>query len=378
MDKSTSNSSQSQVTKTCTKCGVEKSATIEYFGARKAKADGLNIWCRPCEKAYQDEYRAANRKRIAEKERQRVAANAEAIAAYKRQWAEANADKLKQQRRDRYEANRDEILAEQAKYRAENPEKVKASKRAEYERNREKYLKRVVEYREANKEEISRKAKERWPSRRDRENKRRRQWDIDNPEQKRETARRWKLANPERVKALSKRYYEKNKDRLKQKVRRAWKSDPAKYRDYKRLWYWKHKDVELPRRKENRQKNLDQYRKSGAVKESARRARKAALPDTFRTEDWQRCLEYFDYRCAACGRPANLFLKLSIDHFVPFSSPDCPGNVPGNVIPLCHGDTGCNASKGGKDALAWATEKFGSGKAKKFIEKVEAYFSSLT
>lgn len=150
----TTNDPNNQLTKVCSRCGEEKPATTEYFGIRKRRPDGLHIWCRKCEKAYQAEYREANRERVEATAKEWAEANKEKMAAYKKQWAAENAEHLKQQRHGRYEANKDEILAEQAKYRAENPEKVKASRRAEYQRNREKYVARAKAWSEANIEKV--------------------------------------------------------------------------------------------------------------------------------------------------------------------------------------------------------------------------------
>src|SRR5581483_2176482 len=56
-------------------------------------------------------------------------------------------------------------------------------------------------------------------------------------------------------------------------------------------------------------------------------ARKRSLPDTFTERDWQRALEYWDYKCAVCGRPRGLWHTLAADHWIPLTAPDCPGTV---------------------------------------------------
>lgn len=340
----TTNNPNNQLTKVCTRCQVEKPATLEYFGARKRAVDGFHIWCRPCEKSYQDEYRAANRERLAEKERQRVAANAEAIAAYKRQWAEANADRLKQQRRERYEANRDEILAEQAKYRAENPEKVKASKRAEYERNREKYLKRTKEYREANPEKVRDSQRRTHKLYKVKRSAQKKLYKARNVEQVREWSRNYKKRNADKVRAAARLYNEKNRDKL------------------------------AERRKERQLQDVSKYRQTARVHAQRRLARKRSLPDTLTPEQWQNCLDYFNGCCAVCGDPASLFNVIQADHFIPLTSPDCIGTVKENIIPLCRT---CNTSKNNRDALEWATERLGKRKGKQFVKRIEAYFASL-
>lgn len=110
---------------------------------------------------------------------------------------------------------------------------------------------------------------------------------------------------------------------------------------------------------------------------SRRRARKIGLPDTWTDNDEQRCLEYFDHKCAVCGRPRGLFHTLAMDHWIPLDSPNCPGTIPTNMIPLCHGRGGCNNSKGKKMPHEWLVTKFGERKAKQIEKRIIDYFESI-
>ncbi|MCC7449817.1 MAG: hypothetical protein IT324_20525 [Anaerolineae bacterium] len=103
--------------------------------------------------------------------------------------------------------------------------------------------------------------------------------------------------------------------------------------------------------------------------------RKRSLPDTFTKADWQRALEYWDYRCAVCNRPRGLWHTLTADHWIPLNSPDCPGTVSTNLIPLCHGQDGCNNSKSGTNPDVWLDKKFGKRKAAEKRAEIEAYFA---
>ncbi|MCC6973194.1 MAG: hypothetical protein IT322_04195 [Anaerolineae bacterium] len=103
--------------------------------------------------------------------------------------------------------------------------------------------------------------------------------------------------------------------------------------------------------------------------------RKKRLPNTLRSRDWERCLEYWHYQCAICGRPRGLWHTLAQDHWIPLSHPDCPGTTPDNILPLCHGEGGCNNSKGKKDPILWLREKLGSRRANQKLREIESYFA---
>lgn len=113
--------------------------------------------------------------------------------------------------------------------------------------------------------------------------------------------------------------------------------------------------------------------------EERRRTRKAALPDYFSVTDWQRCLDYFDHRCAVCKRPIGLWHSLAMDHWIPITDPNCPGTIPTNIVPLCHGQDGCNNSKKDRDPVEWLTQRYANNprKAKRILARIEAYFASL-
>ena len=66
-----------------------------------------------------------------------------------------------------------------------------------------------------------------------------------------------------------------------------------------------------------------------------------------------------------------------MDHWIPLTSPECPGTIPTNVVPLCDGIDGCNESKNDSNALEWLTRKYDQRKAQKIFEKIDAYFRSI-
>lgn len=121
---------------------------------------------------------------------------------------------------------------------------------------------------------------------------------------------------------------------------------------------------------------------SNRIKEHKRRTVQRDLPVSFTVADWMRALDYFGNHCAVCGKPAGLWHVLAQDHWIPLKSPDCPGTIPNNIIPLCHarkdGEFGCNNSKSSRLPETWLLEKYGKRQAKKILNRINTYFEWLT
>ena len=144
-------------------------------------------------------------------------------------------------------------------------------------------------------------------------------------------------------------------------------------------------------RTNNRKKNAayaKDYRKKGKHKTPAAitgrvlikhryRARKLQLPDTWTKEQLAFMLNYWKHACAVCGNPKGLFWTLAHDHWIPISSPDCPGTIATNMIPLCHGDGGCNNSKQDADPHTWLLRRFEDKKSAKIEKAIATYFARV-
>jgi hypothetical protein len=104
-------------------------------------------------------------------------------------------------------------------------------------------------------------------------------------------------------------------------------------------------------------------------------SRKKELPNTLTSKDWQQALEYWGHKCAVCGRPRGLWHTISQDHWIPLTSPDCPGTHAANILPLCYGADGCNNSKGKQMPDVWLAKKLGKRRAARKMAEIEAYFS---
>lgn len=166
-----------------------------------------------------------------------------------------------------------------------------------------------------------------------------------------------------------KRYYQTNKAKVQARHNNYWKTNKARLNQYQRNAYDKEYNT-LRKRKDRARRPL--------VYQTRRRLRGSrSQPIAFRSEDWKYALRYFDGCCAVCGRPPGLWHSIAMDHWIPLSSPDCPGTIPTNIVPLCHGLDGCNNSKCNRNAEEWLVERYGAIKAKKILHRIQAYFAHI-
>lgn len=185
-----------------------------------------------------------------------------------------------------------------------------------------------------------------------------------------------------------KRYYEQHSDEIKARVK-DWQTEHADHvssENQKR--YQKNRALVLKRvsdRYQRKKTEIDIYRQqwrtrnNGKVKTQYQRreARKKGLPDQISAADWKRALDHFEHRCAVCGRPPGLWHTLAMDHWIPLANPSCPGTIPQNIVPLCHGLGGCNNLKGKQDPQTWLVKQYGVKKAEKIMARIKTYFDSL-
>lgn len=212
-----------------------------------------------------------------------------------------------------------------------------------------------------------------------------RKWNTDNRERQQERSRRYYQENKERIKQTVRRYVENNRDKVLAAKRKYYKAHRKQLQEYRRQnkehrrevwnrWYQANKEHVREYRKRYTQNHLHEAR----VYKSIRKARKNELPDTLTNEQWLRALSYFEGCCAVCGRPLNgLFHDPAADHWIPLSyeGDDNPGTVALNIVPLCHGEGGCNNSKHNKMPDEWLRQTFGKRKAKATLKRIEEYFS---
>ncbi len=218
-----------------------------------------------------------------------------------------------------------------------------------------------------------------------------RQWLKNNPGKTQNAKRNWSKANRNKVLESQRRYRETNREKLRERARQYDADNRQKRREYERRYAVDNREKlrEKQRRyqiasreksRENKRRWRDENRGQTRIYDMNRRSRKCNQPATMTIADWQNALDYFHNCCAVCGRQFNnLFNEYTAaqDHWIAQSSLDCPGYVPTNIIPLCHGIGGCNNSKNAKDAAAWLTERYGKAKAQVILARIEIYFASL-
>lgn len=215
----------------------------------------------------------------------------------------------------------------------------------------------------------------------------RRQYRLANVDRLRERDRAYNAVHRETILARHREYYAENVDRFHD----YYVANAPKKREYNRRYYADNKhrlashrrDLNRKYRVLKREYLSEQnriYRTTNAdlirARNHRRYARLRGLEDTLTAQDWRAALQYFDGHCAVCGRPPGLWHTLSADHWVPLTSPDCPGTVPWNIVPLCHGVDGCNNSKGNRNAREWLVEKFGKRKGRAIQNRIEDYLTS--
>jgi len=171
-----------------------------------------------------------------------------------------------------------------------------------------------------------------------------------------------------------------------------WKSYKAEHTDElhrKRIdRYWANADPrrakDVTRRKDWRKSHPEEVQ---AIKRRSRRmcwhnrkARERNFPSDFTTADWQYALDYFHECCAFCGRQLNdLFgvRAVAVEHWIPLSSQNCPGTIPENIVPACHGKDGCNNHKATKDPETWVFDHFGKRRGRAIIKRIREFFATV-
>lgn len=98
------------------------------------------------------------------------------------------------------------------------------------------------------------------------------------------------------------------------------------------------------------------------------------LPVDFTDQDWRAALDYWNHRCAVCGRAADEDVIIARDHWYPLSRIGCPGTIPSNVVPLCHGLDGCNNLKGNREPLGWLVQTLGREAGMEKWNEIQAFF----
>lgn len=118
------------------------------------------------------------------------------------------------------------------------------------------------------------------------------------------------------------------------------------------------------------------------VRSQNRRTRVLSLPSTLTSKQWKYALDYFEYKCAVCGKASDFWTVLAQDHWVAIINGG--GTTADNIIPLCHpkhdapvGELYCNSSKKGSSPDEWLLKRFGKRKAAEVLKRVNEYFGKV-
>lgn len=197
-------------------------------------------------------------------------------------------------------------------------------------------------------------------------------WRAANPDRTRQKRREWASANRGLKAGYDKKYRESHRDKRSATLKRWYAANRKERLQTARTYRLEH-------RKQVRE-TINSWRAANPEKKRAadwrRRASQKNLPSNYSGVDWQIALDHFGNACAVCGRPIGLWHTLAADHWIPLASSDCPGTVPWNIVPLCHGTNGCNNAKSDKLPSDWLTERFGKRKGRAILKRIEAFLES--
>lgn len=215
-----------------------------------------------------------------------------------------------------------------------------------------------LKYHQAHKEAANARSRQRYADHAIEERDKARQRHRDNRERNLMNMRQWRMDNHDRVLDYGRNYREQRREQFRLSTK-AWREgNRERDRANARKWQQAH-----PLRVK--------------LKNEHYRTRKRNLLETLTATQWEFALEYFGHSCAVCGRAQGLWHTLAIDHWIPLSSPDCPGTTVGNCIPLCHGEGGCNNSKHDLMPDEWLIRLFGLRKAKAILRRINTYFDHV-
>jgi len=184
-----------------------------------------------------------------------------------------------------------------------------------------------------------------------------RKWAEDHKEERQTYHARYRKDNIEKIRAAKRKYYAKHpKYRKKRRAaEREWRKQHKKeQQDYHREYRLKNREAISARDSRWRIENIDKiraykrkwYRNNPDKVKAAkfrRRARKAAVPSNFTSDDWLEILDKQDYKCKYCGKDFSDELPPEIDHVYPLSKGG--SHTTSNIVAACKP---CNVSKGNK------------------------------
>ena len=159
-----------------------------------------------------------------------------------------------------------------------------------------------------------------------------------------------------------KQWCQDNKE-YKQEYNKQWHQDNKEYKqEYNKQWYQDNK--------EHKQEYCKQWRKTPQGQVVAfnayqrRRAKEQNQGNGITVEQWQECMQFFDWKCAYSGKPLKKGNR-SLDHITPLNLGG--ENEIWNLVPMFRN---YNSSKNDKEMLEWYKEQpfYSEDRLKKIYE----------
>lgn len=163
----------------------------------------------------------------------------------------------------------------------------------------------------------------------------------------------------------SKIYRQNNKE----KTAKQWQNWYTANKNYKNEYDKRYRKANTETIKKYNTEYQKQYRKTTkgrAIRKMHYHIREAKIRNLeydFTEEDWFNCKQYFDYKCAYCGKEVD---NLTRDHFIALNNGGA--YIKENIIPCCFS---CNCSKQDKNFYEWYIGKEFYNKDR--INKIEKY-----
>ena len=212
-----------------------------------------------------------------------------------------------------------------------------------------------TEYREDNKEYLRIKGKEKYEANKKLVSEERKRHYVLNKENILQQKKQYYEINKDLIIGKRKLYCEENKANISISRKRYYLNKKEKFKKYNKEYQVINKNSITKQRAKYYQENreihslrhreyVNNNRQRINVLCQRRRAIKTQLPATLTIEQWENAKNYFNNKCAYCGKE----LPLTQDHLIPLSK--YGSYTHNNIIPAC---ISCNCSKGNKDFLAW-------------------------
>lgn len=312
--------------KICSKC--KRKLEVTNFGKNHCTKDKLQTWCNKCRsQGHKEDIRKKNMKNgfiikeiIIPKEGMKI------CSICKRELTIDNFGKCKRTKAGlRYDCK--ECHRKSSKeYRTANKDKIKESSKQYREKNHDKLITHARKYYE------------------------------DNVEYKADYAKKYRAENPEKISIRGKKYHNENKFKI-SIYRVKYKEENIEKIRVQRMKYSKdNKDKIAIYGKQYSKENKDKL----AISSQKHRAKKALLPCTLTAEEWNETKNFFNNKCAYCGKND---IPLQREHLLSFKRGG--GFTAKNIIPACQH---CNSSKGNKLFDAWySSYEFYSQQREAFI-----------